>query len=207
MDKRTQSVIFSSESVEWSTPDETFAARHAKFNFELDVCATPENAKLSNYITPEMDAFKTPWTFPRDCGPGIGVDDPDAPARCWMNPPYCAEEIVCKTGLTRSGRSRCEKKRCRERGRHTELYVPGTYQWVELAHKWCQRGCLVDMLLPSRTGTDWWHDFVWDQRKKKFRPGVKVEFIPGRLKFGGMAAGAPFDSVLVTFLPKPFFKA
>jgi hypothetical protein len=196
MDKRTQSVIFSSESVEWSTPDDTFATRHAKFNFELDVCATAENAKLPNFISPEMDAFKTPWTIARDCGPGIGVDDPNAPARCWMNPPYCSEEDVCKKP------ERCKLKRCRDRGYHRTVYQPGTYQWVELAHKWRQQGCLVDMLLPSRTGTDWWHDFIWDQRKKKFRPGVKVEFVPGRLKFGGMAASAPFDSVLVTFLPK-----
>jgi hypothetical protein len=198
MDKRTQSVIFSSDSVEWSTPDDLFAARHKKYNFELDVCATADNAKLPNFISPEQDAFKTPWTFPRDCGPGLGVDDPEAPARCWMNPPYCVEESPCNV-------DKCKLKRCRDRGRHASVYVPGTYQWVELAHQRRQAGCLVDMLLPSRTGTDWWHDFIWDQRKKKFRPGVVVEFVPGRVKFGGMKSGAPFDSVLVTFLPKVRF--
>lgn len=47
-------------------------------------------------------------------------------------------------------------------------------------------------LLPSRTGTKWWHDHVIPYAKE-------VRFIRGRLKFGGSNTNAPFDSVIVIF--------
>lgn len=47
------------------------------------------------------------------------------------------------------------------------------------------------MLLPVRTDTAWWQDFVI--------PYGKVEFIRGRLKFGGHKNPAPFPSAIVTF--------
>jgi len=45
-----------------------------EFHFELDVCATPENAKWKKYYSPEEDGLKQEWK-------GI----------CWMNPPYGRE--------------------------------------------------------------------------------------------------------------------
>ncbi len=53
------------------------------------------------------------------------------------------------------------------------------------------------LLLPSRTDTRWWHDFVWDRDNPRPYPGVEVRFIKGRVKFGGAANGAPFPSVIV----------
>jgi site-specific DNA-methyltransferase (adenine-specific) len=50
----------------------------------------------------------------------------------------------------------------------------------------------VLMLLPSRTSTRWFHDFIL-----KF--DYKVKFIDGRLFFGGFKTPAPFDSMLVEF--------
>lgn len=52
-------------------------------------------------------------------------------------------------------------------------------------------------LLPARTDTRWWHDHVWDAAADAPRPGVRVRFLPGRLKFGGAANSAPFPSVVV----------
>lgn len=65
-------VHFSSKTDMWSTPQDTFDALAAEFGpFDLDVCATPENAKCPRYYTREDDGLAQPWT-----------------GRCFMNPPY-----------------------------------------------------------------------------------------------------------------------
>ena len=47
-------------------------------------------------------------------------------------------------------------------------------------------------LLPSRTGTKWFHNYVL-----KF--ASEIRFIRGRLKFSGSEWNAPFDSMVVIF--------
>jgi phage N-6-adenine-methyltransferase len=64
--------------------------------------------------------------------------------------------------------------------------------WVKKAYKSAQdNGALVVCLLPSRTDTAWWHDYVL--------PYGEVTFIRGRLKFGGAKNSAPFPSAIVVF--------
>ena len=63
--------MFSSASCEWETPKEFFDRQDAVYHFDLDVCATPGNAKCARYYTEEQDGLVQPWT-----------------GRCWMNPPY-----------------------------------------------------------------------------------------------------------------------
>lgn len=46
-------VMFSSRTDLWSTPQEFFDKLNDEFQFTLDVCALPENAKCSRYYTPE----------------------------------------------------------------------------------------------------------------------------------------------------------
>lgn len=65
---------FSSNSVEWPTPDFLFAPLNKEFNFTLDVAANSENTKCSSYFTKEMNGLNQKW---------FGV--------CWMNPPYGRE--------------------------------------------------------------------------------------------------------------------
>jgi phage N-6-adenine-methyltransferase len=55
----------------WSTPQDFFDALDAEFGFQLDVCATADNAKCLAYYTAALDGLAHPW---------LGV--------CWMNPPY-----------------------------------------------------------------------------------------------------------------------
>lgn len=39
-------------------------------------------------------------------------------------------------------------------------------------------------LLPARTDTKWFHEFVWDKKNRRPRPGVThLDFLPGRQKF------------------------
>ena len=60
-------------------------------------------------------------------------------------------------------------------------------------------GATVVCLVPSRTDTRWWHEYVWDQTKHQPRAGVEVRFLRGRLKFVGATNSAPFPSVVIIF--------
>jgi site-specific DNA-methyltransferase (adenine-specific) len=50
---------------------------------------------------------------------------------------------------------------------------------------------LVVFLIPSRTDTIWWHDFVMK--------ATEIRFIEGRLKFSEYHNSAPFPSCIVVF--------
>lgn len=72
-------------------------------------------------------------------------------------------------------------------------------------------------LVPSRTDTKWWHDYVWDLRTNTWREGVKGRFVKGRIRFinpdGALRAptasviagrhapnnSAPFPSAIIVF--------
>ena len=56
------------------------------------------------------------------------------------------------------------------------------------------RGATVVMLLPARTDTRWFHDYIYGK--------AEVRFVRGRLKFGGSKNSAPFPSMVVVFRPK-----
>ena len=53
----------------------------------------------------------------------------------------------------------------------------------------------VVVLLPARTDTRWFHDYIYK------KPNVEVRFIKGRLKFGNSKNSAPFPSMIVVFRP------
>ncbi len=51
-------VHFSSSNNNWATPQGFFDKLNEEFHFELDVCATSENAKCKKYYSPEEDGLK-----------------------------------------------------------------------------------------------------------------------------------------------------
>ena len=53
----------------------------------------------------------------------------------------------------------------------------------------------VVMLLPARTDTRWFHDYIYGK--------CEVVFLKGRLKFGDATNSAPFPSMLVFSWAKP----
>lgn len=65
--------------------------------------------------------------------------------------------------------------------------------WVAKSYEESRRERLVVLLIPSRTDTRWWHDYVMK--------ADEIRFIKGRLKFGGSKNSAPFPSCIVVFRP------
>ena len=61
-------------------------------------------------------------------------------------------------------------------------------EWVKKAHEHASKGNTVVLLLPARTDTRWFHDYVM---------GRQIQFIKGRLKFGDATNSAPFPSMIV----------
>lgn len=50
---------------------------------------------------------------------------------------------------------------------------------------------LVVMLIPARTDTRWFHDYIYEK--------AEIRFIKGRLRFGESKNPAPFPSMIVVF--------
>ena len=60
--------LFSSNSDEWTTPQDLFDEMNDEFNFDLDVCATDENHKCDEYFTKEQDGLSKNWGGVEGCG-------------------------------------------------------------------------------------------------------------------------------------------
>ena len=67
--------LFSSNSNEWATPQAFFDALNEEFHFDLDPCATKQNAKCERFYTIEDDGLTRNW----------------GGARVFCNPPYGRE--------------------------------------------------------------------------------------------------------------------
>ena len=134
--------LVSTGNIVAETPKYLFDRISSIFNFSLDACALPENAKCESYYTPEDDGLSKPWG---------GV---------WCNPPY---------------------------GREISSWVRKAYEESQKEYN-----SFVLMLLPARTDTKWWWD--WVQGK------ATLFFIKGRVKFGDHNVGAPFPSVLALYM-------
>lgn len=136
--------LFTSRSEEWETPQYVFRPLETEFHFEVDVCATSENAKCRAFFDKTVDGLKREWS----------------PFRCWMNPPY-GSKIA---------------------------------SWVKKAYYESRRGALVVCLLPSRTDTQWWHNWVMK--------ADEIRFIVGRISFGNSQQSAPFPSCIAIYYPE-----
>lgn len=61
-------------------------------------------------------------------------------------------------------------------------------QWVKKA---AESNATVVCLLPARTDTKWFHEYIYGK--------AEIRFIRGRLKFGDSNNSAPFPSMIVIF--------
>lgn len=162
MNKQTRQVLHSSDNNEWGTPWDFFKKLDDEFHFNLDVCASKENTKVpDNYIDMEMNALEVPWYDWYDGDEVIA----------FMNPPFSVEYIG-------------------DDGKpHRRRVLP---VWVEYALlESVYPNCTVVALIPARTGTRWWYNYV--------TRASEIRYVTGRLKFIGAPASAPFDSAVVIF--------
>ena len=135
------SVLFSSKSDEWATPQELYDLLDAEFHFTLDAAATDENHKCEQYYTASQDGLRQDW----------------GGEHVFLNPPY--SDIA---------------------------------RWVEKAYReGCKDNTVVVMLIPARTDTRYFHNYILHRSE--------VRFIKGRVKFGDSKTGAPFPSMVVIF--------
>ena len=135
-------VMFSSKTDLWATPQDFFNELNKEFNFTLDPCATPENAKCTKYFTEEDDGLIQDWE-------GHVV---------FCNPPY---------------------------GRQISKWVKKCYEESKKENTLCV------MLIPSRTDTKYFHEYIYNKSE--------IRFVKGRLKFGDSKNSAPFPSMIVVF--------
>jgi site-specific DNA-methyltransferase (adenine-specific) len=63
--------------------------------------------------------------------------------------------------------------------------------WIRKGYEESRKAKTVVMLIPSRTDTQWWHEYVMK--------ADEIRFIKGRLKFGDAVTNAPFPSCVVVF--------
>lgn len=126
-----------------ATPQDFFDKLDKEFHFNLDPCATSENAKCKNFFTKEIDGLRQNWG-------GCIV---------FCNPPYGRE----------------------------------LHKWVKKAYEESKKpNTTVVMLIPARTDTKYFHEYVYHKAKE-------IRFIKGRLKFGDSKNSAPFPSMVVVF--------
>lgn len=65
--------------------------------------------------------------------------------------------------------------------------------WVKKCYEESRKsGTVVVALIPARTDTRYFHEFI-------YRKAKEIRFIRGRLKFGGAKNSAPFPSMVVIF--------
>lgn len=133
-----QDILFSSDSMEWETPQWLFDELNEEFHFDLDPCSTHENAKCRDHYTKEEDGLIQDWTG----------------RRVFCNPPY-GHEIG---------------------------------KWVKKAY---ESKCLTVMLIPARTDTRWFHQYIYIY--------AEIRFIKGRIRFSNARYNAPFPSMIVIF--------
>lgn len=72
-------------------------------------------------------------------------------------------------------------------------YGPQLKLWVKKCFEEGQK-TLVVLLIPSRTETAYFHDYIQGK--------AEIRFIRGRLRFSGSKINAPFPSLLAIYRPK-----
>lgn len=72
-------------------------------------------------------------------------------------------------------------------------YGRGIDRWIKKAHEEALKGVVTVALVPARTDTLWFHNYIHNKQE--------VRFIKGRIKFVDASSSAPFPSMVVIFRP------
>lgn len=131
-------------------------------------------------FTSDSDEWETPQAF---------YDLLDTEFHFTLDPCATAENAKCKKFYTK------EQDGLRALWWVHTVFVNPPYsqikEWVRKCYEEAQSGAAVVMLIPSRTDTRYWHDYVMK--------AAEIRFVRGRLKFAGAKNSAPFPSAVVVF--------
>ena len=127
----------------------------------------------------------------------------------WETPQWLFDELNAEFGFTldpcaTAANAKCEQFFTAEddglaQAWHGAAFVNPPYgreisKWVKKSWEESRRGCVVVMLIASRTDTRYWHDYVMQ--------ADEIRFIRGRLHFslgGKVGDSTPFPSAVIVF--------
>lgn len=133
------------------------------------------------FFSSKSDEWSTPWEIFNELDQEFGFD---------LDPCATAENHKCANYYTKEDDGIVKNwGGCR-------VFCNPPYsqigKWVEKAYReGTKDGTLVVLLIPARTDTRYFHDFILHRSE--------VRFIRGRLKFGDQKNSAPFPSMVVIF--------
>lgn len=110
-----------------------------------------------------------------------------------LDPCATKENAKCKHFYTKADNG-LEKSWDNERVFCNPPYGRTISKWIEKSSK--QMGGIVVMLIPARTDTKYFHEYIYQKEN------VEIRFIKGRLKFGNSKNSAPFPSMIIIFYDK-----
>jgi phage N-6-adenine-methyltransferase len=135
------------------------------------------------HFSSKTNEWSTPQAF---------FDKLDAEFRFTLDPCATAENTKCRMFITES-QDGLKQSWGTETVFMNPPYGRQIGKWVEKAYRSSLAGATVVCLIPSRTDTSYWHDFILDK--------AEVRFVRGRLYFNDDVGRAPFPSAVVIFRP------
>lgn len=109
-----------------------------------------------------------------------------------LDPCATAENAKCATYFTKE-----QDGLSQDWGKHVVFCNPpygrAIGPWVQKCHDAAEQGATVVLLIPSRTDTRYFHDWIYGR--------AELRFVKGRLRFGEATASAPFPSLVAVFRP------
>lgn len=141
-------------------------------------------AQLSKAL---FSSTKEDWATPQDF-----FDKLDEEFHFDLDPCADAENAKCKEYFTKE-----ENGLLKDWGGRRVFCNPpygrtSTGEWIRKCYEEAKKpGTVVVALIPARTDTRFFHDYIYHK--------AEIRFIKGRLKFGGCKDAAPFPSMVVIF--------
>ncbi len=193
-------IFTSSATVEWGSPREVVSGLIALgYALRLDVCATPGREVVPAYYAPPIEMI---GQYKVTKGPEKGQIKTDLAfqARALqyalnVNAPLAIDALKQNwaADLLKLGPDAC--------GWMNPPFGSLIKAFIAKAWEEANKGACVVAIVPSRTGTKWWHKWIEPVRLGKF-PGA-FDFWQGRMSFinsdGKTTTPAPFDMAVVVW--------
>jgi len=126
----------------------------------------------------------------------------------WETPPNVFDKLNAEYQFTLDPAADDNNKKCdiyftkkedglKQSWKHYTVFCNPPYgreigKWVKKAYEESKNGNTIVILIPARTDTSYWHDYI-------FNKADIIYFIKGRLKFSGSKVGAPFPSAIIVY--------